>query len=251
MTLNRELILTKEEIQVKRTPKELELWVEKKCNEFENNDEIEDQVLLHKGLFKQFYEEVRPLSLFVNKIYPSSSDILCIPSIDNKDYDAVIRDCTFSPPHELKVEFTYVTKGVVSTSAKECGHDEYLRMEYFIEHRHVNTFGSLTHSEDKNTGCKINVEDEMIDHIDLLQNTFSLIKSAAEKKSETRKPRKYGKQTHVLVIVFDDWQWFNSKDMVTLENFMKTEILVKPLNFKTVYILGSSGKTFLSFELSV
>lgn len=213
-------------------------------------DEAKEDDLLHKGLFKQFYEEGRPLSLFVNKIYPCRSDILCIPNLDNKDFDAVIRDYTFLPPHELKVEFTYVTKGVVSTSAKECGHDEYLRMKYLIEHGHVNTFGSLTHSEDKNTGCKINVEDEMIDHIDLLQNTFSLIKSTAEKKSETSKPGRYGKQTHVLVIVFDDCPWFNAKDNMALKDFVNMEVLVMDLNFKTVYILRVSGETFFSFELT-
>lgn len=244
MTNDIESCLTKEEIEKERTPEQLKLWVEK-ILEFTKNDKIKKQVLLHEGLFKQFYEEVHPLSLLVNKIYPSSPNIRCIPCIDNKDFDAIIRDYTFSPPHELKVEFTYVRKGVVSSSVKNSGHDEHIRMEQLIKHGSVNIFGSLY--GDKRTGYY--VEDEMIDHTDLLQKTFSLIKEAAENKSKIRKHGRYGKKTHVLVIVFADSSWFNACDKVSLEDFMKKEVLILDLNFKTVYILGASGKAFLSFEL--
>ena len=240
MTNDIESCLTKEEIKKERTPKQLELWVEK-ILKFTMNDKIKKQALLHEGLFKPFYEEVRPLSLFVNKIYPSSSDIRCIPSIDNKDFDAIIRDYTISPPHELKVEFTYAIDG----------HREHLRMKYFREHGEVNLLESVSYTGNKRTGHSIEVPDEMVDHNDSLQKTFSLIKAATENKSKIRKPKRYGKKTHVLVVVFDDRTWFNACNKVELEEFIKKEVLILDLNFKTVYILGEERETFLSFELSV
>lgn len=236
MTNDIESCLTKEEIEKERTPKELELWVEK-ILEFTKNDKNKKPALLHRGLFKPFYEEVRPLSLFVNKIYPSSSDIRCIPSIDNKDYDAIICDYTSLPPHELKIEFTWAIEG----------RDEHIRMKCFDKNGSVNLFSRVYGN--KRTGYY--VENEMVDHTDLLDKTFKLIKEATENKFDIKEPRRYGKKTHVLVIVFADKDWFNACDKVSLEDFMKKEVLILDLNFKTVYILGASGETFLSFELSV
>jgi len=57
-------LLTKEELTIPRTPTELARWVEDKCRLFADCPEAKEWVLLHQGLSKKFYEEVRPLSLF-------------------------------------------------------------------------------------------------------------------------------------------------------------------------------------------
>ncbi len=237
MTIDPQSILTKKEMVIERTPKELAAWVERKLLEFKGFDDLKEYVLLHKGLFKRFYEEVYPLNMFANKLYKERSDVSCTPNLDNQDFDAVICDYSFSPPHKLMVEFTCAIEYP----------DEYLRMKYYLEHGHVNVYGHLSYTGTKKTGHKIYVENEMIDRDVLLQKIFSLIKKAAEYKSKPRKHGKYGEK-HVLVIFFDDWSLFNSKDDISmLENFVTTNVLIIPLNFKTVYVLGLSGETFLSF----
>ena len=237
MTINLQSILTKEEMVIERTPKELAAWVERKLLEFKGFDYLKEYVLLHKGLFKKFYEEVYPLNMFANKLYKERSDVGCTPNLDNQDFDAVICDYSFSPPHKLMVEFTCAIEYP----------DEHLRMKYFLEHGHVNVYGELSYTGTKKTGHKIHVENEMIDRDVLLQKNFLLIKKAAEQKSVHRKRKKYGRK-HELVIFFDDWFLFNPKDDVSvLEKFVKTNVLSIPLNFKAIYVLGLSGKTFLSF----
>jgi hypothetical protein len=222
-----------------RTPEELMGWVEQKCHELADPDRpIKEYALRRTGLAKTFYEEVRPLSLFVNKLYPGRSDIGCIPNLDtNDDYDAIIRDYSVSPPAERKIEFTLAIEG----------YTEHLRMEYLLEHGHVNLFGEVSSVGTKKTGRKISVEEEMVRHADRVKQTCRLIEEAAKRKSA--KSERYG-QTHDLVIFFDDWTWYNAEDYITLlEDYMKTTVFILPLRFKSVYVLGWSGRTFLSFEL--
>jgi hypothetical protein len=235
-------LLTEEELITPRSPMALAVWVENKCRAFARNDEAKKWVLLHEGLSKKFHEEVYPLSLLAAHLYSGRHDIHCIPNIDDKkDFDAVIIDYSTSPASELKFEFTSATDD----------YEQHLRMKYFLEHDQVNVYGKLLVSGTKKTGRKIQVENEMVNHKDLLQRTFSSIKDRAERKSTIPgKLKKYGTE-YVLVIVFDDWLWFNTdRDRVALENFVKKEILTLPLNFASLYILGLSGKTFLHFKIN-
>ena len=231
-------LLTTEELTVPRIPTELAHWIEDKCRLFADCPEAKEWVLLHHGLSKKFHEELYPLSLFVTHLYTGRSDIRCIPNLDNRDFDATILDYSTSPSSELKVEIT---------SAVEERPD--LRMEYFVKHGHVNVWGTLSASGTKKVGHEIHVENEGIDHTDLLERTFSLIRSAVERKSMSpNKAKKYG-QGHVLIVAFDDWQWFKSEqDMEDLKDFVEKHVLTLPLDFAALYAVGLSGKTFVHFE---
>ena len=68
--------------------------------------EAKEWLLLSKGLFKKFNEEICSLSLFAAHFYKERSDVKCIPNLDNRDFDATIRDYSTAPPSELKVEIT-------------------------------------------------------------------------------------------------------------------------------------------------
>jgi hypothetical protein len=233
-------LLTKEELTIPRTPTELSLWWEDKNRLFADCPEARKWALLRKGLFKKFYEEIYPLSLFATHLYTGRSGIQVIPNLDNRDFDATIMDHSTSPPYELKVEIT---------SAVE-GYSEYLRMKYFLKHGHVNVWGTLSTSGTEKLGHEIHVENEAIDHTNHLERTFSLIRLAVERKSkDPNKPQKYG-QGHVLIVAFDDWQWFNpeQKDMTSLKDFVEKDVLTLSLDFAALYVLGLSGKTFVVFE---
>jgi hypothetical protein len=108
----------------------------------------------------------------------------------------------------------------------------------------------LSASGTEKTGHEIHVENEMIAHTDLLERTLSLIQSAVKRKSvNANKPQKYG-QGHVLIVAFDDWQWFKpEQDMAALKDFVNERVLTIPLDFAVLYVVGLSGHTFVHFEL--
>lgn len=232
-------LLTKEELTTPRTPTELARWVEGKCRLIADCREAKEWALLRKGLSKKFYEEVYPLSRFVTHLYAEGSDIKCVPNLDNRDFDATIWDYSTSPPSELKVEITYAVEG----------YDQHLRMKYFVERGSVSVWGPLSASGTEKVGHEIHVENEGIDHTDLLVRTFSLIRSVVERKSMSpNKPQKYG-QGHILIVAFNDWQWFNpEQDMAALKAFVEKDVLTLPLDFAALYVVGLSGKTFVHFE---
>jgi hypothetical protein len=160
--------------------------------------------------------------------------------LDNRDFDAIIIDYSKLPPSELKVEIT-------STFSR----DEHLRMKYFVQHGEVNALGKPSASGTKKRGHQIHVENEAIERTDLLERTFSLIRSRVEGKSvRPNEPQRYGR-SHVLIVAFDDWEWFElDQDIATLKDFMKKYVLTLSLDFAGLYVVGLSGKTFVSFELS-
>lgn len=233
-------ILTKEDMEKERTPDELSLWWDKKNREFASSKEGHHYVLLKTGLTGKFLDEILPLSLLANIVYAGRSDIGCIPNLGNDNFDAIIRDYSQSPPSELKIEFTLAIDG----------HDDHLRMKYFVEHGHVSLTGPLTSTGTEKTGHKINVETEMVLHNDSLKKTFAIIKSRAEQKC---KPKNYGKK-HILVIIIDDHiapRFDNQNDLAALNQFIKSDVINLPLDFGELYILGLSGKTFLAVKIVI
>ncbi len=231
-------LLTIEELTTPRTPTELARWREDKCRLFADCPEAKEWVLLHQGLSKNFHEELYPLGLFATHLYTGRSDIQCILNLDNRDFDATILDHSTSPSSELKVEITTAVDG----------YEEYLRMKYFVKHSTVPVWGKVSASGNERVGHKIDVENELIAHSDLLKQTFSLIQSAVKGKSAIpNKPPKYG-QGHVLVVAFDDWQWFTEQEMAALKDFVEKHVLTLPLDFAALYVVGLSGNTFVYFE---
>jgi len=240
MPFDPDSLITAQELMAPRSPTELARWVENKCRLFASCAEAKEWVLLHVGLFKKFYEEVYPLSLFATHLYAGRSDIECVPNLDNRDFDAILIDYSKIPPSEVKVEITTTFD-----------RDEHLRMEYFVQHGEVNVFVKPLASGTKKSGHQIRVENEAINRTDHLERTFSLIGSRFEEKSiRPNEPQKYGRG-HVLIVAFDDWGWFEpTQDIPALKGFLEKHVLTMPLNFAGLYVVGLSGETFVSFELN-
>lgn len=225
-------------MEKERTPEELSLWWEKKQREFDSFQEGHHYAQLKKGLTGKFYDELCPLNLLANILYADKSDIGCIPNLGNDNFDAIIRDYSHSPPSDLKIEFTLAIDG----------YDDRLRKKYLVEHGYVSPIGPLTHTGTEKTGHKIKVEFEPVLHDDLLRKSFNIIKSRAKRKF---KPKNYGKN-HILVITIDDYiapRFYDQKDLEALNEFIKSDVINLPLDFRELYILGISGKTFLAFKI--
>ncbi len=239
MTFDPTTILNARNITVERTPGELSHWVTEIIETLASYPEAKEFVLLRKGIAKKFFEEVRPLSLLADKLYGGRRDIVCVPNLDNfeKDnFDAIIRNYSFSPPQEKKIEFTMAIDG----------YDEHLRMRYFLECGHVCLTGPVRHSGNKSTGDKkINVLFEFVNRGESLNKKYQLVKQRIEDKLLSNK---YG-HNYILVVIIDDYlapRYDSEKDWSAFRNFLEHNISYKPgEDFEKIYILGESGKTFL------
>ncbi len=227
-------LLPRAELIRPRSAPELVRWVAERCEMISRVPEARRPALLHRLTFKQFYEEIYPFAMFVRHRYPDRDDVICRPNLDNRDFDAEISDPAAAT--SVKVEITLARAP-----------DEHVRMEFFIEHGHVSIWGPITAVGTKATGGhQITQEPLAVDHAELRARYFGWIKTAAEGKA--RKQGRYGAQ-HVLVIAFDDWQWFEPPDFQALTPFIEQEVLVLPLNFAALYVVGMSGKTFAEFRV--
>ncbi len=205
---------------------------------FDSSKETRDYALLRAGLAKKFMEEVYPLSFFVGHRYSGRSDVRVKPNLGNENYDAEIIDLSVNPPSVEKIEFTQAIN-------EEKGHQEHLRMHYFLEHGHVPLLGKVKHQGTERTGLKIEVCDDFVARSEKVEEALQLVVSAAQGKAA--KP--YGKDTS-LVIVFDDYDKLKDpEDICKLKRRVIEEILPMDLNFYKLFLLGISGRNLMEFSL--
>jgi hypothetical protein len=78
------------------------------------------------------------------------------------------------------------------------------------------------------------------------QQVFKKIEGGIRKKS----PQSFGRD-YVLIVSFDDFMWFGTDDdRAALTSFVTGSLPSWGLNVATLYIVGESGRTFLSFPTS-
>ncbi len=222
------------ELTKPRTPAGLAKWVAETCDAIASVEEAREPALMHYRPFKEFYEEIYPLSLFAKHRYSGREDILVTPNLDTRHFDAVVRDRSVSPPLDVMVEITLARDP-----------QEHLRMEHLVKYRRV-SLGSQVISSGNKRNRETSVPIEFVEHEFLVARTCSWIKSAAEGKAAN--PDRYG-PSHVLLIAFEDWIKPRDEDITTLTNFVNTNVLTLPLNFATLYLVGMWGKIYLRFPV--
>lgn len=231
-----EAILTSAEMGLERTPSELQQWADAKLDELNRMPELREEVLLRKGPAKKFYEEIRPLSYFVNTRYADQPGIRCKPNLGNENYDALVIDYHQSPIAIHKIEFTQAIDG----------YDDNSRMIVLVKRRHVSAIGKVTRTGTKKSGLTIDVEDEAVECCEVVEKELKFIVDAAKRKA--KKP--YGKDVS-LVIVFNDFIAFRTEEeMATLQEFVRREVLPLELNFASLFLLGGAlHSALLEFPL--
>ena len=83
-------MITKENIEIERTPNELRQFVTTIKSKIDNCKKERHRGMLKKGIYKVFVDEIIPLSLFCIKIYPDNYKIS--PKLGNQGYDAIVKD---------------------------------------------------------------------------------------------------------------------------------------------------------------
>jgi hypothetical protein len=218
------------ECLIPRTPKALRDWVLAKCSLFAEIPALRKPVLLREGLFKWFYEEIYPLSVFAVRQYGDRVDVLCAPKRDqSRDIDAEISE----PSRTIPVEIT---------SAREPDH--HIRMEYLVQNRWVPLTGSLKVQGTRRTGRQISSQLQFVEHNKSRDRHLGWIKTTAEGKAGLGR---YGRSYELIITVEDNW--FNPYDTDEVVAFIKQKVLTLPLEFGSVHIVGLTERLFLTFPL--
>jgi hypothetical protein len=224
-----EQILSAVDCETERTPQELILWVEEKSKLFGRSEHGKNYARSRTGLARNFIDHIYPLSRLAKHLFAARLDVVCKPSIDDRDFNAIVVDYRDRPLKVHKLKFVHAIHA----------YEAYLQRVYLPEQGFLSAVSSIMTSSAHDG-------EEPVNNIAWLNKSLELI--AQTIASEIGKH--YGRDTS-LVVVFDDYAAFRSHDdLAALERFVSSEILPMQLNFSKLFLLGWSGHTLLSFSLA-
>ena len=194
-------MITKEDIEIGRTPNELRQFVTTIKSKINNCKQERHRAMRKKGIYKVFVEEIIPLSLFCMKIYPDNYKIF--PKLGNQGYDAIVKD-----ENGKIFEYVEITGPHVGRKAKN------------VAKLAVKNGIALNTLRDYNSGS---------DLIDM----FSIIMDVCEKKSK----KDYSNCS--LVIDIDFSPPFEEEKTIYVQSLKELEkkILKMKINAKKIYLL--------------
>ena len=232
-------ILTAEDIESPRGSGEFLAWVDAKSREL-RSPVMREFTRSGTGLAKKFFEESRPLALFIDKEFHGRSDIQVSPRLGNQNFDAEIA----SPDYTLRVEITY---------AKD-GYDESLRLEVLSKEGAVNWLApirkvsGLRHSPDRSIDIPDDPDDERnvaVRHDKTVEKHLNLVRERVAGKAN----RQYGSH-YILLVVVDDYVAFRKiRDIEKLDGLVYKELLTRPLDFQRIVFIGANGGLHRSYAL--
>jgi hypothetical protein len=230
--------ITKEEIETPRTAGQIRSWAEGKIKGIRKTTKGHDAVLFREGLIKVLSEEVLPLGIFCEHYFNSSSQVTIQHDVGNQNYDAKIKE----DKRLIKSPLKYIE----ITQAHE-GEAAYLRMLFLKKEGYVNAHGTVTKTGTKHSEIKVEVENEAVERTLLINDELKRICDAAKRKSKKNYPPNTG-----LVILFDDCHIFrDSKDIEQLKKYIHENVLKCLTNFRKVFAVGWSSKTYLKFDQKI
>jgi hypothetical protein len=140
-------ILSREECERQRTPRQFKHWIEETLARFRATPECRRAFRLRDDkLIKRFTEELLPLSYFLTRKYGDSSSVLCAPCLgDQPIYDAILEDHSSLPS---RCEYLQIT---LALSPRD-GRDDGSRRAHFAEHLSVPMTGKVSKKKGKPDG---------------------------------------------------------------------------------------------------
>ena len=103
-------LITKEELEKRRTPSQLQEFVANVRKRVEADSEQLRLGRRKKGLYKEFVDEIVPLADFAPHIYPD--DVFLQPVIGNQGYDAIVFDNSGAEIDRIEIAKPYDGKKV-------------------------------------------------------------------------------------------------------------------------------------------
>ena len=232
--MDSESILSHEDCEKPRTQEELIAWVQQVHAQFGADEGTKNYARLGKGLSKQFYEEIMPLSHLACHKYAGKRGIYLQPKLGNQSYDAEIFDRSLTPVRSLRLELVNAAEG----------YEEALRMEHLVEHGDVYMTGPVWREGTKAAGGRVQTQSEAVKHGDYVKKQLASIEQKANKKLQ----KDYGPDT-LLGIVFNDYLPFDPrKDTDQLKAFLESKVVEPVLRkFRGFFVIGSTGQIVLEF----
>jgi hypothetical protein len=215
--------ISREELTKKRTPSELLNWVNWKRERIASTDEGERTLILHKGLAKQFEEEVYPLALFGLRKFGNTDQILMQPIIGNQSYDAVVTDLTSKPASRSYIEITQSHEG----------ENDYLR-RLVLGYRGFAFGHSLAIKKGIRKNRRVSIPPQVVSPSEVARDELRRIVDAARRKEA----KDYQPNTSLIIVFEDDWFFRQAVDDSHLDTFVKENILKLDLRFSTLYLIG-------------
>jgi hypothetical protein len=223
-------MLDKTDLQSPRTPSALN----KRCAEiFEALGATYEtrQNLWHKvGLCKELVEEIYPASIWGKALFGDVVDVTITPTIDSGPRDALVS----TPDGDFPIEITQA----------HTGESDHLRMLHLEKHGWApGPTSEMCKEGTKRTGIVVTpgrVLETMIGHP---SQAKGLIEDAVKKKAA--KP--YPKETR-LIVMFEDFVVKDDENIKKELFELIGEIAnTTPLPFSVVYLVGWSGKLFITY----
>jgi len=231
-------ILTEGECLEERTPEKLYNWVFEKIDLFylctHRDLCLRRQLLLHKGLFKQFYEEMYLLAFFVKRCYGGRTDVWVRWITGSQPYDAIISDKT---GQQVFVEITQACYD----------YDQVLKMEHYL-HQDRQGLASLTGKavRDDTQRTRIRIDDDFTEDGDEQEEDRRLIAKTLDRKA--RKLQGHYRPSTILVVAVDDYVRFVTRqDWVHLKEVAIEKISSEVWPFAGTFFVGVSGRSFCAF----
>ncbi|MCX5694749.1 MAG: hypothetical protein NT014_06505 [Candidatus Omnitrophica bacterium] len=227
--------LTETELSQARTPEEFIKWFEQKLAITKDyREELKNQNILHKGIAKNFYEELFPLYHLLQRKQQEWQGvrITYIPRNQKKQrtksFDVRLESSDESIPKHIEI------------TQADRDEEEHLRMLYFLEQGSVSTTGKVTKIGTKKTGLQISVEDEVGESSKSIAEKIDLIQKAIDRKTKvTQRP-----DMTALLVYFDDYlKYPRGKGQNELDAFLSENESWKK-QYMRLFIVSASGELF-------
>ena len=209
-----------------RTPQKLVEWFDQKIQEIAQQEDGKNAIRMREGYCKQLMEEIYPLKVFAFWQFGDRTDVTLQPVIGSQNYDALIIDHAFYPPHESRLEITMAL-----------GDDEYLKRFMLREKPSSPTpiSGYIEKTGTQNTGINLTSHLHVRRLEDYLEKQKNLIGKALKKKLQ----KEYETNTSLLIIFEDATTFDETKIKEELCCFVESKLGAEKTQFLHLYLIGS------------
>lgn len=221
--------ISQDEIEVERTPTEINDWVFSTFDKFVSQEERTSLRMLTYPDIKVFIEESYPLANFCNHFFSQEDSIKINQKVGNQSYDVKVDGCN-------KFEYIEITNAIN-------GHDERLRNGELDKTGSVPGVGGITVTGTKaSRNQTVEFESIAVSHNEIKEEQKDLILQMVNKKSQI----KYPDNTILIVAFHDNISFRTNEDISELKLFMEEVLSPLTSNFVGLALVGFSGKVFLS-----
>jgi hypothetical protein len=120
-------------------------------------------------------------------------------------------------------------------------------MEAFLEAGRVSLSSPMKYSGTRRTGRTIDADDGLYDRTTVIENTISQVLKAFGRKTKNRTKNQDYEPNTTLLIAIDDYI-LNAEDQPDLNNILRHSMIASQTIFKSVNIIGISGKLLLEYQ---